>query len=431
MRSILHVDMNAYFASVEQAANPLLRGKPIAVGGGAGGKRSVVAACSYEAKARGVKNAMPAWEALKICPDLIIVAGDMNKYIYTSSRIMTQLRTYTPQVEVFSIDEAFMDVTETGPRFGGPFAIAKKIKQWIRERFHLTCSIGIGPNKLLAKLAGELKKPDGLNELRPADIPGKIDGIKVSELCGVGRKLEEYLGQMGVKTFGDLHRMPREKLVKRFGAVWGDHLWQMGQGKDDTPVLPSYYEEAARSMGHSYTLPKFTTDREEVKGYLLRLAEQVGRRLRKEHCKGNVVHVSLGFGNYQFWGKQRKVEDYLDDGYDIYRIAIQMLGKGKDAGIEAGSRLSGPTSNVQHPVRFPSPSPSSGIRFIGVTISNLIHDIDQISLLPQKEDKKKVLQAVDAINDRFGEGTVERAAIMETVIEHKSGFVPSRSFRGH
>jgi DNA polymerase-4 len=405
MRTILHVDMNAYFASVEQAANPGLRGKPIAVGGGAGGKRSVVAACSYEAKARGVKNAMPAWEALKICPDLIMVAGDMNKYIYTSSRIMTMLRGYTPQVEVFSIDEAFLDVTETAGRFGGPVAIAKKVKRWIRETFRLTCSIGIGPNKLLAKLAGELKKPDGLNELWPTDIPGKIENIKVSELCGVGRKLEEYLGQMGIKTFGDLNRTPRAKLVKRFSAAWGDHLWQMGQGQDDSPVLPSSYEEAAKSMGHSYTLPKFTTDQAEVKGYLLRLAEQVGRRLRKEHCKGNVVHVSLGFGGYKFWGKQRKVEDYLDDGYEIYRVGERIM--------EEAARI------------------GEGVRFIGVTVSGLIHHLDQVSLLSQKEDNKKILKAVDAINDRYGEFTVERAAIMTTVIEHKSGYVPSRSFCGH
>jgi DNA polymerase-4 len=353
-----------------------------------------------------VKNAMPAWEALRICPDLVIVAGDMNKYIYTSAQIMAQLRTYTPQVEVFSIDEAFLDVTGTAERFGGAVAIAKKVKQWIRETFRLTCSIGIGPNKLLAKLAGELKKPDGLNELWPPDIPGKIENIKVSELCGVGRKLEEYLGRMGIKTFGDLHRTPRDKLVKRFGAVWGDHLWQMGQGKDNSPVLPSCYEEAAKSMGHSYTLPGFTTNMDEVKGFLLRLAEQVGRRLRKEHCKGNVVHVSLGFGNYQFWGKQRKVEDYLDDGYEIYRV---------------GEKLMEPRRSVA----------GSMVRFVGVTVSGLIHNLEQVSLLPQKEEKKKVLRAVDAINDRYGEFTVERAAIMATVIEHKSGYVPSRSFRGH
>jgi DNA polymerase-4 len=405
MRTILHVDMNAYFASVEQAANPLLRGKPIAIGGGAGGKRTVVAACSYEAKARGVSNAMPAWEARKICPDLIMVAGDMNKYIYTSSEIIKLLREYTPLVQVFSIDEAFMDVTATKDRFGGEISIAKEIKKKIRERFRLTCSIGIGPNKLLAKLAGELKKPDGLMILLPADIPERIKDLPVGKLCGVGRKIEQYLADLGIRTFLDLHRYPREKLVKRFGVAWGEQLYLMGQGRDESEVTPHCREEEAKSMGHSYTLPRFTTDMAEVKGYLLRLAEQVGRRLRRDHYKGNIVHTSLGFGSYQFWGKQRKVEDHLDDGYEIYKVAEKLIEE--------------------------RPKTKDAIRFAGVSVSGLIHDLDQVSLLPQKEANKKVLKAVDEINDRFGEFTVERTAIMDMVIEHKSGYVPSRSFRGH
>jgi len=421
MRSILHVDMNAYFASVEQAANPYLRGKPIAVGGGAGGKRSVVAACSYEAKARGIDNAMPAWEALKICPDLIMVAGDMNKYIYTASEIIKIFREYTDQVEVFSIDESFLDVTDTKERFGGEIAIAKEIKRRIREKFHLTCNIGIGPNKLLAKLAGELKKPDALIILRPEDIPGKVKEVKVSKLCGVGRKLEQYLGGMRIKTLGDLNLYPREKLVKRFGIVYGEHLWQMGQGSDDSPVAPAGYSEDAKSMGHSYTLPGFTNDMNEVKGYLLRLAEQVGRRLRRDHYRGNIVHVSIGFGSYQFWGKQRKIEDYIDDGYEIYKVAEKLIDNPHPLNPPLHLRWRGGNPNV---VR-------EGVRFVGVSVSGLLHNLDQVSLLPQRESNKMLLKAVDEVNDRYGEFTVERAAIMSTVIEHKSGYVPARSFRGH
>jgi len=403
-RTILHVDMNAYFASVEQAANPFLRGKPIAVGGGAGGKRTVVAACSYEAKAKGVDNAMPAWEAKKICPDLIMVAGDMNKYIYTSSEIIKILKEYTDLVEVFSIDESFLDVTDTKERFGGEIKIAKDIKRRIRERFHLTCNIGIGPNKLLAKLAGELKKPDALIILRPEDIPNKVAEVKVSKLCGVGRKLEQYLAEMGIKTFGDLHHYPREKLIKRFGIVSGEHLWHMGQGRDDSPVAPSYFEETAKSMGHSYTLPKFTADMNEVKGYLLRLAEQVGRRLRRDHYRGNIIHVSLGFGSFQFWGKQKKIEDYIDDGYEIYRTAAKII----DSRPETRDRQQ--------------------IRFVGVSVSGLIRNLDQVSLLPQRESNKMLLNAVDEVNDRYGEFTVERAAIMNTVLQKKTGMVSSRSY---
>jgi DNA polymerase-4 len=415
--------MNAYFASVEQASNPFFRGKPIAVGGGAGGKRTVVAACSYEAKARGVKNAMPSWEAQKICPDLIMVAGDMTKYIYTSSEIMKMLRDYTPLVEVFSIDEAFMDVTGTKERFGGAVRIAKEIKKRIRERFRLTGSIGISYNKLMAKLAGELKKPDGLTIIRPEDVPDKLENLPVSKLCGIGRKIEQYLADIGIKTFGDINRYPSEKQVKRFGAACGEQLYLMGQGKDKSEVLAHHIEEEARSMGHSYTLPKFTKDIDEVKSYLLRLAEQVGRRLRRDNYRGNVIHVSLGFayppkleerrwGDYKFWGKQKKIEDYIDDGFEIYKVAERIMNDGR------GTCLAGRQAMEEE----------RGFRFVGVSLSNLVHNLDQVSIFELEERKKMILRSVDEINDRYGEFTVERASIMNTVLQKKSGMVSSRAF---
>jgi DNA polymerase-4 len=407
MKTILHVDMNAYFASVEQAANPFLRGKPIAVGGGVGGKKTIVAACSYEAKARGVSNAMSAWDAHKICPDLIMVSGNMDKYIYTSSEIIKIFREYTDRVEVFSIDECFLDVTDTEERFGGAIAIAKDIKRRIRERFHLTCSIGISFNKLLAKLAGELKKPDGLTIIRPEEVPGKLLDIPVAKFCGVGRKLEKYLGEMGIKTFGDLNRYPREKLLKRFGMACGEGLYQMGQGKDNSQVF-SNYEEEAKSMGHSYTLPKATSDIDEVKGYLLRLSEQVGRRLRRDHYKGNVVHLVLGFEDLKYWGKQKKIEDHLDDGYEIYKVAKRIL-----------------TANLFLPAGRHG---AGSFRFVGITLSGLIHNLDQISLFEENERKKRILKAVDEINDRYGEFKIERLGILNTVLQGKVGMVDSRTY---
>ena len=409
MRTILHLDMNSFFASVEQAANPALQGKPVVVGGGIE-KSSVVAAASYEAKAYGIKNGMPTWEAKKLCPNLIVVTGDMAKYLHTSKEITQMLTRYTDLVEVFSIDEAFLDITHTKERFGGEIAIAKEIKKWIWERFHLTCNIGIGPNKLLAKLAGELKKPDALIILRPEDIPHKIEKVEVSKLCGIGPKLEQYLKEMGIRTIGDLHRFPREKLIKRFGMVCGERLFLMGQGKDSSPVLPYYHETEAKSMGHSYTLPKFTCDPEEVKSYLLRLAEQVGRRLRKEQYRGNIIHVSLGFGNFKFWRKQKKIEDYLDDGYEIYQVTEKLA-------FSSSSPLS------------LKGKPPEAIRFLGVSVSGLVHHLDQISLIPENETKKKVLKALDEINNRYGEFTIERAAIMKVILPRKTGMVSPRSYR--
>ncbi|MGB9613723.1 MAG: DNA polymerase IV, partial [Candidatus Margulisiibacteriota bacterium] len=398
--TLLHLDLNSFFASVEQATNPALRGRPIVVGGGIE-KSSVVAAASYEAKAYGIKNGMPTWEAKKLCPHLTIVIGDMTKYLHTSKEITKMLTRYTDLVEVFSIDEAFLDVTKTKERFGGEIAIAKEIKGWIREKFNLTCNIGIGPNKLLAKLAGELKKPDALIILRRKDIPSKIENIEVSKLCGIGQKLEQYLAQMEIKTFGDLHRCPREKLVKRFGPATGEHLWCMGQGIDNSAVLPYYHEIDAKSMGHSYTLPKFTTDMDEVKSYLLRLSEQVGRRLRKENYRGNVVRVSLGFGNFQFWSKQKKIENYTNDGYQIYKVGERLIEeKRKTADGRPRQHC-----NSNH-------STNNAIRFVGVSVFGLIHNLDQTSLLPEEESNKKILSALDKINDRYGEFTIQRAAIM-------------------
>ena len=409
MRTILHIDINSFFASVEQAANPLLRGKPIIVGGGIE-KKSVVAAASIEAKARGIKNAMPTWEAKKICPEIIIVIGDMAKYISTSKAIMKYLTRYTNLVEVFSIDEAWLDVTETKQRFengdqrSGEIEIAKEIKKWIREQFHLTCNIGIAWNKLMAKFAGELKKPDALIVLRPEDIPEKIKDVPVSKLCGVGRKIEGYLAEMGVRTFGELNLYPREKLVKRFGIAYGEHLWMMGQGRDDSRVLPYWHETPAKSVGHSYTLPRETRDINEIKSYLLRLSESTGRRLRHGNCAGNVVHLTIGFGNFRFWGKQKKLGEYINDGYDIYRVGEALF----DEYI----------ANAKDPFRF-----------VGITVSGLRHGLDQISIFETKENKKKALKAMDEINDRFGEFTVERAAIMKTVLQKKTGMVTSGLYK--
>lgn len=401
-RTILHVDMNAFFAAVEQAANPALRGKPIAVGGGIG-KATVVAACSYEAKALGIKNGMSAWEAKKICPALLVVIGDMSKYIYISKEMVDIFNDYTDLVEVFSIDEAFLDVTQTAERFEGPVKLASDIKKRIFERFNLTCTVGVGPNKLLAKLAGELKKPDGLIVLEYEDVPKVFDAIPVRELCGVGAKLEEYLGEMGVKTCGDLGRYPAWKLVKRFGPALGEHLHNMGRGKDDSPVVPCFREPPAKSMGHSYTLPRNTRDWDEIKSYLLQLSEQTGRRLRRHGYRGKVLSVYIRFGDLGGFSRQKDIVDFVDDGYEIYERALKMLEK-----VDLSGR---------------------SVRFVGVCLSSLIKDIDQISLIEKEEANKKVLKAMDEINDRFGEATVTRASLLRTELHEKVGMVSPRVYK--
>ncbi|MFA5104630.1 MAG: DNA polymerase IV [Candidatus Margulisiibacteriota bacterium] len=389
-RIILHVDMNSYFASVEQAANPLLRGKPIAVGGGIG-KRTVVATSSYEARARGVKTGMPTWEALKKCPELIVVTGDMNKYVYTSKEIIKMLRDYTDLVEVFSIDEAFLDVTRVKDGYGGEIEIAKDIKRRIKERFRLTCSIGIGPNKLVAKLASEMKKPDGLTKIGEDEISIVFEFIPVEDLCGVGRQLKKRLNSLGIRMCSDLAKYPVQRLVSKFGLVCGVHLSNMGKGIDDDPVDPQNNIKDAKSISHSYTLPKDESDPDIVKSYLLRLSEQVGRRARKYGYKGRVVSLYLRYGDFSGYGRQKNIHDYIDDGYDVYISALSMV-------------------EMERPIRL-----------VGVALSDLIRNADQLSLFDQEGKKRAALAAMDEINDRYGDFTVTRASIIYNELAEKTG----------
>lgn len=389
-RIILHIDMNSYFASVEQATDPFLRGEPVAVGGGIS-KRTVVATASYEARAKGVKTAMSTWEALRICPDLIVVEGDMSKYVYTSEEIVRILREYTDLIEVFSIDESFMDITRTVDRFGGSVKLCRTIKQRIKEKFNLTCSIGIGPNKLVAKVASDMQKPDGLVIIHPQSVEAIFEDLPVKELCGIGRKLEAYLAHMGIKTCGQLGRYPVDMLIKRFGKVCGINLSKMGRGEDDSLVDPGKNTRDAKSVSHSYTLPKDVSDRNVVNRYLLQLCEQVGRRARKSDHKGNIISLYLRFGDFTGLSRQKNIKDHIDDGLDIYNAAQKMVVMTKP------------------------------VRLVGIALSGLVKSADQLSLLEDVENKKKALSAVDEINNRFGEFTLTRASIIDCELQKKCG----------
>src|ERR1039457_3769657 len=214
-RQILHMDLNAFFASVEQQANPALRGKPIAVVGGHG--RTVITTSSYETRAKRVKTGMAIWEGKRTCPELIIVVGDNKKYTYTSSKIMEMMNEYTPEIEAFSIDEAWLDVTHSLSIFGSAERIAYLIKARIFHTFGLKCSIGIAPNKLLAKLASELKKPDGLTVIKPGEVSRLLESMPIQELCGVGRRMQKAINKMSIYTCGELGRCD----VDRLNGIYG------------------------------------------------------------------------------------------------------------------------------------------------------------------------------------------------------------------
>ncbi|HHY91788.1 MAG TPA: DNA polymerase IV, partial [Firmicutes bacterium] len=288
--TILHVDMNAFFAACHQAADPSLRGRPLLVSGDPEARHGIVLTASYEARPFGVKTAMPIGEALRLCPQATVVRPDFRLYSSYSRQVMAILSSYTPLVEQFSIDEAWLDVSGCETLFGPPLAIAQEIKARIRRELGLTCSIGVAPTKILAKMASDLEKPDGLVHLRVEDIPTRIWPLPVAALFGVGPQTAAALTRLGIRTIGQLAHFPRASLKGRFG-VYGEYLGELAWGRDGSRVNPE--DEGVKSVGNSITLPHDTADPEELETVLLALAEEVGTRLRRRALAGRTVTVSI------------------------------------------------------------------------------------------------------------------------------------------
>ena len=381
-RIILHIDMNAFFASVEQQSNPALRGKPVAVIGAA--KRTIITTCSYEARAFGVKTGMNSWEARQKCPQLIFVVGNNRKYSYTSKQIINIMREYTPLVEVFSIDEAFLDVTGCLSLFGSAERIAQLIKERIREEFGLTCSVGIAPNKLLAKLASDLQKPDGLTVIEPERIAQVMERMPIQALCGVGAKTQQQLSKFGIRTCGELGRFPVEILKRNFG-VTGERLHYMGLGVDQAPVVPEEEAEEVKSVGHSTTLDSDITERREILIYLLQLSEMVGRRARKYRVAGRTITLTVRYADFTTFSRQQSRGDHTNSSEEIYRCAVKILDE----------------------VELAQP-----IRLLGVKISSLRHQTEQLPLFPAERKKALLASAMDNVNDKFGDFAVTFGSLL-------------------
>jgi len=383
-RIIAHADMNSFFASVEQQCNPELRGKPIAVIGSA--KRTIITTSSYEARAFGVKTGMTTWEAKQKCPHIIFVIGDNRKYTHTSSEIMKMMMQFTPLVEVFSIDEAFLDITGSMGLFGSAENIAHLLKAQIKHHFGITYSIGIAPNKLLAKLASEMKKPDGLVVIKPEEVSQVLERIPAKDLCGIGKKTERQLDLYGIKTCGDLGRFPVNILRKKFGII-GERLHQMGLGIDNSPVIPSEDADEVKSVGHSMTLERDIEDRKEILKFLLQLSEMVGRRARRYNVWGKTVTLSIRYADFDTWvGKQETLPSFINQSEEIYRAAVAILD----------------TLVLMQPVRL-----------LGVRLSNLRYESNQLSLFPEERKKTMLVEAMDKVNDRYGDFSVTFASLLD------------------
>ena len=397
-RVILHTDMNAFFASVEQQANPALRGKPIAVIGSA--KRTVITTCSYEARFFGVKTGMNVWQAKQKCPTIILVTGDNRKYTWISAQIVKIFLDFTPLVEVSSIDEAFLDVTCSLGIFGSAERIACLIKARIRQAFGITCSIGIAPNKLLAKLASDMQKPDGLTVIEPEKVAQVLERVPAKDLCGVGGKTARQLALYGIATCGDLGRFPVGVLKKRFGIV-GERLSRMGRGIDDSPVIPVEESDPVKSVGHSMTLERDIEERRDILKHLLQLSEMVGRRARRYNVWGKTVTLSIRYADFHTWaGKQETLPHYINRSEEVYRAAVAILD----------------TLVLMQPVRL-----------LGVRISNLRYGSNQLPLFEDERKMALMAGAMDEVNDRYGDFTVTFGSLLDE--EEKGSHVISPAWR--
>lgn len=377
---IVCVDMDAFFASVEQRDNPALRGKPIAVTGA--GKRTVITTSSYEARAYGVKTGMTVYEAKKRCPRIILVTGNNRKYAEACGRLEDICLRFTPDIEIYSIDEVFLDITGSHHLLNGPENLAHALKNAVRNELGITCTVGMGPNILIAKLASDLAKPDGCLWIDENDIPSVLETLPVKELWGIGGHTSEKLQAMGITTCGALGRASLSILVKTFGTN-GERLKDMGNGRLDRPL--EIVPPEAKSIGHSITVPKDIWKREEITSCLLRLSEKVGRRARRFGHKGRRVTLTVRYSDFKTFTKQTTQPAHTNDTGEIYRAAVAIIG---------------------------SIHLRASIRLLGITLSDLNTNGDQAFLFGEAEREKRaaVAKAVDAVNDKFGEHTITMAS---------------------
>jgi DNA polymerase IV len=385
VRTILHVDLDAFFAAVEQRDHPEWRGKPLAVGMGGTNDRGVVSAASYEARAFGVHSAMPIRTAKRLCPDCIFVPVRGAAYQAASREIMAILRRFTPQVEPISIDEAFLDVTGSRRLFGDGAAIARRIKDAIHAEQELTASVGVATTKLVAKIASDLRKPDGLVVVEPGTEAEFLAPLPISRLWGVGASTAAALRDFSVVTIGDLAALDRSALVRRFGKH-GASLVDRAHGFDPDPVDNP---DAAKSVSHEMTFDEDTADIEVLERTLLAMSEGVSGRLRHAGLKAGTITVKIRDSGFNTITRQRGLTEPTDMTEPIWQAALDL----------ARPELRG-----------------KRIRLLGVAASAL-GVREQLGLFEVEDARfRKVIEAADELRERFGTRAVTRARLLRTGI---------------
>jgi DNA polymerase-4 len=382
-RTILHVDMDAFFVSVELLRRPELRGRPVVVGGR--GDRGVVAAANYEARAYGIGSAMPSARARRLCPHAVFIHGDHAHYSEVSERVMAVFRSFTPLVEPISLDEAFLDVTGARRSVGDGAAVAHRIRAEVDSREGLSCSVGVAPSKMLAKLASEAAKPKasltgpvagpGVHVVAPGDELAFLHPLPARALWGVGPATLARLERLGVRTVGDIAAIPEATLVSRLGTAHGRQLSRLANGIDDRAVVP---EQAPKSIGHEETFPSDHYDRGPLAREIVRMSDAVGGRLRRHGLVGRTVTLKIRFGDFRTITRAITAPAAIDEGPAIARAARALLDE---------------------------VDPTPGVRLLGVSVSGLVPGgarqltLDEAVAGPAWHEASG---AIDAIRERFG-----------------------------
>ncbi|MCK4893920.1 MAG: DNA polymerase IV [Calditrichia bacterium] len=380
---IVHVDLDAFFASVEQLLHPEWRNKPVIVGadpqGGRG--RGVVSAASYEARKYGVHSAMPISQAYRLCPQGIYVVPHGNIYREYSQKFFKVLHQFSPLVEGLSIDEAFLDMSGSFSLFGNAEKMGKKIRSEIKKQIQLTASVGIAPCKSVAKIGSDFNKPDGLTIIEPGQIQDFLDPLPVTKLWGIGKQTYQLLLKMGVKTVAQLRSYPREILEKKFGKM-GDHIYHMARGEDERDVTPF---ESVKSVSNEMTFNEDIIDSEIILKTIFGLAEKVGGRLRRSKIRGHTIHLKIRFADFKTNTRSHTLKKSTHLTEDIFSTVEALL--------EEFLPL------------------ESFVRLVGVGVSHLENESgSQLSIWDIADEKKlKMEKVMDQIQDKFGKNIIKHA----------------------
>ncbi|PLT34782.1 DNA polymerase IV [Bacillus sp. V5-8f] len=382
-RVILHVDMNSFYASVEVAYDASLKGKPLAIAGNPEERRGIIVTCSYEARKFGVKTTMPLWEARKLCPQLVVMKPDFEKYRKASMAIFELLRQYTEWVEPVSIDEGYLDITKCG-HIGSPVEIAESIQKRILETMDLPCSIGIAPNKFLAKTASDMKKPLGVTILRKRDVPVKLWPLPVGDMHGIGRKTAEKLGNIGIQTIGDLAKA-NDIQLKRLLGINGVRLKERANGNDSREVDPDSISQH-KTVGNSTTLPHDSSNQKDLIDILKKLSGKVAIRLKNKGLVGQKVGVTIRYKDRNTITRSRIVDNPFSERDEIHDLAVELFKKHWNG---------------------------EAVRLLGVTAFDVTEKdsaFKQLDLFSYQTDAEKepLFEAVEKLQDKYGKSIISK-----------------------